>query len=126
VLVEAVAYQATLVFWMDEAKRRYGLHGLRILEIYPGTTQKNSRIINALKLLTAEAALLMIHPQIKSQVVHQVVHWNPLKTRNVDDLLDLLAYCYPAIKQFGIHLLKPFEHRDISQASFGSELELAF
>jgi hypothetical protein len=126
ILVESVAYQATLCFWMDEAKRRYGLHALRVLEIYPGTSQKNSRIINALKMLVAEAAMLMIHPQIKSQVVHQVVHWNPVKTRNVDDLLDLLAYCYPAIQQFGMQLLRPFELRELRQASFAEDLEIAF
>jgi hypothetical protein len=127
ILVESVAYQATLVFWMEEAKRRYGLSGLRILEIYPGTNTKNSRIINALKMLTAEAKPLQLHPRVKSQVVHQIVHWNPIRTRNQDDILDLLAYAYPAIQQFGMLLLKPFEmtYQD-STASFGETLEIAF
>lgn len=126
ILVEAVAYQATLVFWINEAKQRYGLSGLRVLEIYPGINNKNSRIINALKLLTAEARPLQIHARTKAQVLHQIVHWNPIKTKNVDDVLDLLAYAYPAIQQFGIMLLKPFEISNNSTASFADTLEIAF
>jgi hypothetical protein len=126
ILVESVAYQATLVFWINEAKQRYGLTGLRVLEIYPGINTKNSRIINALKLLTTPARLLQIHLRIKSQVLHQIVHWNPLRTINTDDVLDLLAYAYPSMQQFGMQLLRPFELREVSVASFGSDLEIAF
>lgn len=126
ILVESVAYQATLCFWIDEAKRRYGLHGIRVLEIYPGTSMKNSRIINALKMLTAEAKTLQLHPRIKSQVIHQIVHWNPLRTRNTDDILDLLSYGYPAIAQYGMQLLRPFELTEVSKATHADDLELAF
>lgn len=126
ILVEAVAYQATLVFWMTEAKQRYGLSGLRILEIYPGTSTKNSRIINALKLLVSPARLLQIHLRCKSAIVHQIVHWNPLRTKNVDDILDLVAYAYPAMQQFGMQLLCPFEVTEITAASFTDSLDIAF
>lgn len=126
ILVEAVAYQATLVFWLNEAKQRYGITGLRVLEIYPGVNTKNSRIINALKLLTSEAKLLQIHPRCKSAVLHQIVHWNPLRTKNVDDALDILAYAHPAIAEFGIQLLRPFEVDVSSSSAFGDTLEVAF
>lgn len=127
VIVEAVAYQATLVFWMNEAKRRYGLNSLRILEIYPGTTQKNSRIINALKNLTAEARTQQLHPRVKSRVVHQIVHWNPLRSTNADDILDILSYAYPAVQQFGMLLLKPFDiPQHSTKAAFSDTLETAF
>jgi hypothetical protein len=127
IIVESVAYQQTLCFWMEEAKRRYGLTGLRILEIYPGTTLKTSRIINALKMLTADGRQLQLHPRVKSVVVHQIVHFNPLRTRNVDDALDLLAYGHPAMQQFGMQLLRPFEISDYATtASFSDTLELAF
>jgi hypothetical protein len=126
ILVEAVAYQATLAFWISEAKQRYGLSGLRVLEIYPGMNNKNSRIINALKLLISEGRQLQVHPRCKSQVIHQIVHWNPIRSRNIDDILDLLAYAYPAIQQFGIMLLKPFEVTTVSAASFADTLEINF
>lgn len=126
ILVESVAYQATLAFWITEAKQRYGLSGLRVLEIYPGMNTKNSRIINALKLLISDGKQLQVHPRVKSQVIHQIVHWNPIRTRNQDDILDLLAYAYPAIQQFGIMLLKPFEVNIVTSASFADTLELSF
>ena len=126
ILVESVAYQATLVFWMNEAKQRYGLHGLRILEIYPGIVHKSSRIINWLKLLVAPTAPCLLHPRVKAQVIHQIVHWNPIKSNNVDDVLDQGAYQFPAIQQYGIALLKPFEVQELNKASFGEELETEF
>ena len=126
ILVESVAYQSTLCFWIDEAKRRYGIPDLRVLEIYPGSTAKNARILNALKQLVAPDKTLQAHPRIKSALVHQIVHFNPIRTRNTDDLLDLLAYGYPAIAQYGILLLKPFEVTTTSTASFANTLELAF
>ena len=126
ILVESVAYQATLVFWMNEAKRRYGLNGLRILEIYPGIVHKNSRIINWLKLLVAPSAPCCLHPRVKTRVVHQIVHFSPMNSKNIDDALDQGAYQFPAIQQYGIALLKPFEARELTQASFGEELEMQF
>lgn len=126
ILVESVAYQATLIFWMNEAKQRYGLHGLRILEIYPGISGKNARIINALKLLVAKDKPCFVHERVKSRLIHQIVHWNPLKSHNADDILDQLAYEYPAIQQYGLALLRPFELVVTSQASFTDDLELAF
>ena len=126
ILVESVAYQATLAFWIEEAKRRYGMTGLRVLEIYPGANQKNARILNMLKQLVTPEPQIYIHPDVKAQVVHQIVHFNPLRTRNADDILDLIAYFYPAIAQFGIQLLKPFELRIEAGSSFGDTLETAF
>lgn len=126
VLVESVAYQASLVFWMNEAKKRHGLHGLRILEIYPGISAKTARIITMLKQLTAPHPDILLHPSIRTLVVYQIVHWNPMRSKNVDDLLDILAYCYPAIKQFGMLLLKPYALPPSAEASFADTLELGF
>ncbi len=126
ILVESTAYQATLVFWMDLFKRQRGLHGLRVLEIYPGVAAKITRIINMLKTVTAESKQLFIHPDVKSLFVHQVTHWNPLKTKNVDEVLDIAAYAQPAIAQFGVALLRPFEITVQSTSSFAEDLQLAF
>lgn len=126
IIVEAVSYQATLCYWMEEAKRRYGLTGLRILEIYPGMNQKNARIINMLKQLTAPSRILLVHPQVKTQVTHQIVHFNPIKFRNADDILDLMGYFYPAIAQFSLLLLRPFEVEHKVSASFSDTLEMSF
>lgn len=127
ILVESVAYQATLAFWMERAILRHGLNGLRALEIYPGITSKNARILDALKMLTAPARTLSLHQRVKSQVIHQIVHFNPLKNKNKDDILDLLTYPYHAIQQYGILLLKPFEiTQPQSKAAFADTLETSF
>lgn len=127
ILVEGTAYQATLVFWMDMYKKQRGLYGLRVFEIYPGVAAKTTRIINMLKSVTAGSKQLLIHPDVKSLFIHQVTHWNPLRTKNVDEALDIAAYAHPAITQFGTLLLRPFEMTtQDSGSSFADTLQLAF
>lgn len=127
IVVEAIAYQATLGFWLSEAKRRYGLSGVNILEIFPAARgAKNASIITALKQLTATPPDIYVTRKVRSRVVHQVVHFNPLKTNNRDDILDLLAYAYPVIQQHGSQLLKPWAAGPAISASFEDTLELSF
>lgn len=126
IVVESVAYQSTLCFWMDRAKLQYGLHGLRILEIYPGGSAKNARIMDSLKQLTADKATMYLHKRVRMQVVAQVVQWNPLKTNNVDDILDLVAYMWPVINTYGMLLLRPFAMPASTPASHTDTLQLAF
>ena len=109
ILIESVAYQATLCFWMNYFMVQRGIKGIRVGEIYPGMNMKNSRIISMLKDLTAPTPQAMIHTRIKTQFIHQVTHFNPVRTRNEDDILDLLAYARQAIVQFGAQLLLPIE-----------------
>lgn len=127
VLIESVAYQATLAFWMQYFMLQRGLSGLKALEIYPGMNSKNSRILEMLKQLTAPTPQLYIHPRVKTRFIYQVSHFNPIKTRNVDDVLDLAAYAYPAKAQFGAALLLPLEALSVqTKSAFGDELEVAF
>lgn len=126
VLVESVAYQATLVFWFNQIKAQMGLGGINALEIYPGVASKNTRIMNALKLLVSESRDLMLHPRVKSQITHQIVHWNPLKSKNIDDALDILAYAPEALSKFGLTLLRPFYQNIEVKASFTDTLEIGF
>lgn len=126
VLVESVAYQATLVFWMREAQQRYGLTGLNIFEIYPGVNQKTSRILNMFKMLVSPQRQLALHPRVKARVIYQITHFNPLRAKNTDDILDLLAYTYPAINQFGAALSKPFEVTHSTEPSYTEDFEIPF
>ena len=127
ILVESVAYQATLAFWMNYFRMQRGIEGFSAKEIYPGVAQKNSRIIEMLKQLTASTPRLKIHPRVRTQFLHQVLHFNPVRTKNVDDILDLLAYAYPAMAQYGAALLR-FEQsaNTVIAASHGSDMDLAF
>lgn len=127
IIVEGVAYQSTLCYWMNHFKQKHGLHGLRVLEFYPGAGTKNARIIAALKLLVSERRDLQLHPRVKSVTLHQIVHFNPIKTNNKDDVLDLLAAIYKAMQDFGQSLLRPFEHLVSAVSAAHTEtLELGF
>lgn len=127
ILVESVAYQATLCFWLNFFMQQRGIKGIRVGEIYPGSNMKNSRIIAMLKDLTAPQPQAKIHARVKTQVVYQITHFNPAKTRNEDDILDLLAYSRQAIVQFGAALLLPIEAiQHVVEATTTETFESAF
>ena len=56
---------------------------------------------------------LLVAEQLFNAVIYQIVHWNPLKTDNVDDLLDVLAYAYQVIDQYG-HMIAEQSFYDIN------------
>lgn len=127
IVVEGVAYQTTLAFWMNHFCTQRGLIGLKILEIYPGIMQKVARILAMLKSLVAERVQIALHPRVKNKVIYEIVHFNPLKQKNVDDAMDLLAYASQVIATHGNSLLRPFEHiGPAPKAAFSSDLELEF
>lgn len=127
IVVEAVAYQESLCFWMEHYKMKLGLQGLRILTINPAGIAKNSRILAMTKQLTASSNRIWIQADLRSQVVHQLIYWNPLKKKNKDDIIDILAYAYKIIVEYGVILLNPFELLDTeSKAAFSDDLQLEF
>jgi hypothetical protein len=99
VVVESNAYQFTYLYWWNFVCRQMNIDGIDCLELYSGAFSKNSRIKTMFpRLLKGE---LLLHPTVRPIVIHQIVHWNPLRTANVDDILDILAYCYKAIELYG-------------------------
>jgi hypothetical protein len=126
IVVEAVAYQATLAFWIDFFRRQLGIKGLKILEVSPPPGNKNSRIISALKLLTTPTRDLMLNRSVKSQVIHQVINWDPLKANNKDDILDLFTYVHIIIKLHAHAITRAIEMDLDSGASFSDSLEIGF
>jgi hypothetical protein len=105
-VVEAVAYQATLGFWITFFCNKLGLTNIRVLEISPEGEQKNPRIIAMLKDLTAEKDRVLLHQEVRSQVTHQITYFDPLKTNNVDDILDVLAYARKVMARHGAQLMR--------------------
>jgi hypothetical protein len=127
IVVESVAYQASLCYWIDQKKLQLGLTALRVLEINPQGRQKVMRIIEMLKQLTAQKDRIILHPVVRSQVTHQITYFDPLKKNNTDDVLDMLAYLWQVIKTHGYLVLRPFEMmEEESQASFSDDLQLEF
>lgn len=103
IAVEGTGYQASLLYWFVEVCKTIGIEGIQCVEVYPGTTSKNGRIATMLTALTAKEVLL--HTNVRSQVLHQISNWNSLKRDNVDGLLDLLTYAPAVIKNYGVACL---------------------
>lgn len=102
VAIESTAYQASLAYWFDFICRQRGIYGIEAVEIYPGAHSKNSRIISAIRAYAKGD--FYIHPSVKALVHTQIQQFNPLKTNNVDDVLDLLVYIPKVLELFG-HLV---------------------
>lgn len=90
IAVESTSYQYTLLYWFNEICGQLGITGVECVDVYSGAYSKNSRITDTLKELTSGE--LLLHPSVRSQVVHQITNWNPLKRDNDDGILDVLSY----------------------------------
>lgn len=90
VAIESNAYQSTLCYWFNFICLQSGIEGIHAVEIYSGKSSKITRILNMFKSLMAGEILM--HPSIVSLIKHQILQFNPMKTDNVDGLLDLLTY----------------------------------
>ena len=70
--------------------------GIHVGEITTGGMQKNARIAAGLKMLLS--GKIILHERVRSAVLYQITQWNPLKTKNKDELLDLVAYAHAVME----------------------------
>jgi len=103
VCIEAVAYQATLAYWFQFICAQLGIIGIEAVELHPGGFSKNSRILAAFK--QYQAGEILIHPDVKPEVHLQISQFNPLKTDNQDDILDLLTYAHKVLELYGEYVI---------------------
>lgn len=99
VFVEAVAYQYSLLYWCDTICEQLGIEGISFIPIYPGTRSKISRILDMFK--SYAIGEISVHPRVKAPVESQMRAFNPMRTDNVDNTLDLLTYCPKILTDFG-------------------------
>lgn len=99
VFIESNAYQYTLKYWSEFICRQMGIEGIRFIDIYSGKLAKNTRILNMFKEYVKGE--IQVHPQCKSPVHAQIAAFRPLKTDNVDGILDLLTYAPRVVQEFG-------------------------
>lgn len=127
IVVESVAYQGTLGFWINRSLNQLGIKGIQILEINPRGQSKNARIVTMLKQLTADKNRIWVTVPTRSQVIHEITYFDPMKEKNVDDILDLLAYAPQVILQHRpqLSLIHDIDADEV-QASFSDDLVLEF
>lgn len=127
IIVEDVAYQSTLIYWMTQILAQLRLTNIKVLPINPRGVSKNYRIIEMLKQLVAQKGRVWVHKDCRSVVVHQITYFDPTKTNNKDDILDIMAYMYPAMVQYPYDILLVLDlDADAVRASFSEDLALEF
>jgi hypothetical protein len=99
VFIESNAYQYSLNYWFNFICAQKGIIGVFPIEIYSGSLSKNTRILNWFKQLMAGEFYL--HPDTKAQTYSQVAGFNPLKTNNVDGILDCHTYAPKVLSDHG-------------------------
>lgn len=106
--IESNAYQYTLKYWCEIIFAQLGVTGIEVVDIYSGRASKNSRILGMFKQLvpsatdkTSDEPDIIIHPECKAQVSSAITSFNPLRTDNTDNILDLLTYAPRVLEQHG-------------------------
>lgn len=98
IVVEDVAYQSTLCYWFEKIWEMMGVGGVEIGTVSTGGLAKNARLRSwCNKLLSGSN---MLHPQVRSRVVYQITQWNPLKNKNVDDVMDVGSYMDEVVAKY--------------------------
>ena len=64
---------------------------------------KNSRILAMFKSLSSGE--IFVAPECRDEVFTQILQFNPLKTNNTDDVLDLLTYANKVIEMFSDYIV---------------------
>lgn len=99
VVIEANAYQYSLKYWSEFICAQLGIVGINFVPIYSGKLSKNSRILTMFKAYVKGE--ILIHPTCVAPVKSQIISFNPLKTTNVDGILDCLTYAPRVVDEMG-------------------------
>ena len=94
ICVESVAYQGSLLFWLEETALHYGLTGIAFKPLTRNTS-KNQQIALVLQRLQPSVDGLPELGLAKAPVnlvLNQIYEYDPKSTTNKDDILDVLAY----------------------------------
>lgn len=108
IAAEDVAYQDSLIFWFEEFLTSAQLSGLNIVGINSGGISKNAGIIEVMK--ESQAGEIGFTPETALRFNDQAVGFNPLTTKNKDDILDTHKFAKKVIQQYGdlIAMESPF------------------
>lgn len=105
ICVEDVAYQSTLLFWFQYVCDQEGITGFTFMPVSPKNVAKNVRIKTGMIKLVKEE--LYLHPSVRSLYISQGQDWNPAKTDNKDDIIDLPGYVEEVQQKYSAFIPKP-------------------
>lgn len=105
IVAEANAFQYSLLHWFQVIATQLGIVGIKFEPIYSGVSSKNTRIIRMFKQLTCKPTPeLLLGPDVRSVVLSYITMFNPLRSDNNDNVLDVLTYA-PRVVQELSHLI---------------------
>ncbi len=99
IVVEANAYQYSLLYWFNFICTQKEITGIECVDIYSGSNSKNSRILTMFKSLLAGE--IFVSPECRTAVHLQIMQFNALRRDNTDNTLDLLTYAGRCVELFG-------------------------
>ena len=107
IVVENVVYQASLLFWFDHVCKSNNLTGFFFEGINPDMKSKNSRIKTMLRTLVRTVSgersiepTAYIGKRVRAKFMNQVLAWNPNVEKNVDEILDVMAYAEKVLRLY--------------------------
>ena len=126
IVVEGNAYQSTLCYWFNFIMEQIGVEGITVVPMHSGRNSKNSRILGMFKELMAGDTIL--HNDVRTLVLAQARAFNPLKTDNDDNILDVITYAPRVLTEYSEHLLSSTViemqmHEAQVPEDYGTELE---
>jgi hypothetical protein len=123
VAIESNAYQYSHLYWFNYITQQRGIIGINAVDIYSGSMSKNSRILSMFKTLLAGEQYLA--GGVRGQVNAQIVSFNPLKTNNVDGILDCLTYAPKVLELYGEFIISglTLEMQEFGAIPMRTELE---
>ena len=104
IAVEANAYQASLCYWFAFICLQMGIIGIQPVEVYSGSSSKNSRILSMF--LAYVKGEIICHPSCQPSVHLQMSQFNPMRRDNTDGLLDLLTYAPKVQELYAAEILR--------------------
>lgn len=103
--VESVAYQASLLFWIEHFINELQITGMKFFEVPSGRRSKNQGIIEWLRAYRAGDAF--VHSNVRSQVHTQILAFDVTRDDNVDDILDVCKMSFKLLEIAGADLMPP-------------------
>jgi hypothetical protein len=110
ICVEAIAYQASLLFWFNKICEDNGIEGFIFMPLKVGSASKNAKILAALRKWQGgdknketgktEPPSLFVKKEVRPLIINEIIKFNPTKKNNQDTCLDLLTFCDKVVEQY--------------------------
>ncbi len=107
IAIESNAFQYSLLYWFNRICNERGIIGIHPVDVYSGMLSKNSRILTMFKQLLPSATNptgapeIYLSSRVRSQILSRITQFNPLKSNNIDNILDVLTYIPRVLECYG-------------------------